>query len=90
MLTRQISEKLRSWANQYPIVTITGPRQSGKTTLAQALFASHDYVSLEELDNRRFASEDPRGFLEAFKEGAVIDEVQNAPDLLSYLQEANC
>lgn len=86
MIQRQLSEKLRAWANQYPVVTITGPRQSGKTTLARALFPAHHYISLEELDNRRFAKEDPRGFLEEFKEGAVIDEIQNAPDLLSYLQ----
>lgn len=86
MIHRQLSEKVLSWAGQYPVVTITGPRQSGKTTLARALFPDHGYVSLEELDNRRFAIEDPRGFLAEFKEGAVIDEVQNAPDLMSYLQ----
>lgn len=86
MIKRQLSHKLLSWSRQYPIVTISGPRQSGKTTLARALFPSHAYISLEELDNRRFAVEDPRGFLEEFKQGAVIDEVQNAPDLLSYLQ----
>ena len=86
MIRRELSDKLLSWARQYPIVTITGPRQSGKTTLAQALFPSHHYISLEELDNRRFAVEDPRGFLQDFKQGAVIDEIQNAPDLLSYLQ----
>lgn len=86
MIERQLGAKVVTWARQYPIVTITGPRQSGKTTLARALFPDHRYVSLEELDNRRFAAEDPRGFLEEFKGGAIIDEVQNAPDLLSYLQ----
>jgi len=86
MIQRRLSAKLLTWARQYPIVTITGPRQSGKTTLAKALFPSHHYISLEEFDNRRFAAEDPRGFLEEYKQGAVIDEVQNAPNLLSYLQ----
>jgi len=86
MIKRCLSRKLLNWAEQYPVVTITGPRQSGKTTLARALFPGHAYISLEELDNRRFAAEDPRGFLEEYKAGAVIDEVQNAPDLMSYLQ----
>lgn len=70
-----------------PAVAVTGPRQSGKTTLCRATFPDHRYVSLEPLDNRRFATEDPRGFLEEYGEGAVLDEVQRAPDLFSYLQE---
>jgi uncharacterized protein len=73
-------------AQGFPILTITGPRQSGKTTLARALFAERPYVSLENPEQREFATTDPRGFLARFGHGAVIDEVQHCPDLLSYLQ----
>ena len=67
-------------------MTLTGPRQSGKTTLVKACFADHQYVSLEDPDSRSFALEDPRGFLGQFREGVVLDEVQRAPDLFSYIQ----
>ena len=69
------------------MVAITGPRQSGKTTLAQQVFPEKSYISLEPLDNREFANQNPRGFLEEYREGAIIDEVQHAPDLLSYIQD---
>ncbi|MEM1202331.1 MAG: ATP-binding protein [Acidobacteriota bacterium] len=70
----------------YPVVAVTGPRQSGKTTLVRALFPKRPYVSLENLDDLDFATTDPRGFLGQFPDGAVLDEVQRAPQLFSYLQ----
>ena len=70
----------------YPVITVTGPRQSGKTTLARATFADKPYVSLETPDEREFADTDPRGFLARFPTGAIIDEVQQVPALLSWIQ----
>jgi len=69
-----------------PVVTVTGPRQSGKTTLCRTVFPDRPYVSLEGTDVRAYARDDPRGFLHEYRRGAVIDEVQRAPDLTSYLQ----
>ncbi len=86
MIKRKISDKVLQLAKQYPVVTITGPRQSGKTTLCRHIFRDREYVSLEDLDERDFARSDPRGFLNRFPEGSVIDEVQRVPDLLSYIQ----
>jgi predicted AAA+ superfamily ATPase len=86
MIERAITPFLRRTASQYPVVTITGPRQSGKTTLARSVFPDLPYVSLEEPDTRRYATEDPRGFLAAHAAGAVLDEVQRVPELPSYLQ----
>ncbi len=73
MVPRVLEKKLRALAKRFPVVTITGPRQSGKTTLARAVFARHAYVSLEAPDVRAFASADPRGFLEPLANGAVLD-----------------
>lgn len=86
MIQREISAKTLQWAKQYPVVTITGPRQSGKTTLCKMLFPEKAYVSLENIDDRQFAENDPKGFLARFPKGAVIDEIQRVPDLLSYIQ----
>jgi uncharacterized protein len=70
----------------YPIVAVTGPRQSGKTTFVRSQCLDKPYANLEEPDTREFASTDPRGFLAQFPDGAVLDEVQRAPSLFSYLQ----
>ncbi len=77
---------LKRSAADYPIVTLTGPRQSGKTTLVRAVFPKHEYVSLEDPDLRTFATEDGRGFLAQFAGPVVLDEVQRAPELFSYIQ----
>lgn len=86
MIQRTLSKKLKEYSQQYPILTITGPRQSGKTTLVRNLFSKYNYLSLEDPDNRRYATEDPRGFIGQYGEAVIIDEAQNAPDLFSYLQ----
>lgn len=86
MLPRRLAPSLKRLAASFPIVAVTGPRQSGKTTLARALFADKAYVSLEDPQERAFAEEDPRGFLARFETGAVFDEAQRWPDLFSYLQ----
>ena len=86
MITRDLTRRLKKAAGAFPAITLTGPRQSGKTTLCKAIFPEHRYTTLESPDIRAFAAEDPRGFLAQFPRGAIIDEVQRAPDLLSYLQ----
>ena len=83
---RFAEKTLKDLAKSYPALVITGPRQSGKTTLTKKVFDDKDYVSLEDLDTREFAQEDPRGFLDQYKAGAILDEVQRCPDLFSYLQ----
>lgn len=86
MLERTLSKKISSLAQQYPVVTVTGPRQSGKTTLAKMVFTNHDYVSLEEPNEREFALSDPKGFLKRYSGGVIFDEIQRVPALLSYIQ----
>jgi hypothetical protein len=85
-VARTASKTLRRFARGYPVLTITGPRQSGKTTLARTTFPGKRYVSLENPDERLFATQDPKAFLDRFPDGAILDEVQHCPDLLSYLQ----
>ncbi len=87
MIERNLQANLCELANTMPVVAVTGPRQSGKTTLCRYAFPEKPYVSLEPLDIRDYAVKDPRGFLRDYQAGAVIDEIQHAPDLLSYLQE---
>jgi hypothetical protein len=86
MIPRTALPVLRSLAADYPVVTVTGPRQSGKTTLCRAAFEGKPYVNLEQPDVRAFAQDDPRGFLRAYADGAILDEIQQAPELPSYLQ----
>ena len=86
MISRDIQPLFEQLARQYPVVTLTGPRQSGKTTLAKSVFPNKPYVTLEDPDTRRFAIDDPRGFLAGLHGGAILDEIQRAPELSSYLQ----
>lgn len=86
MIYRNIEDALRKLADQYPAVTLTGPRQSGKTTLCRSAFPNKPYFTFEAPDVRSRALSDPRSFLAALPHGAVFDEVQRVPDLLSYLQ----
>ena len=88
MFRRAMAKELAAAARRLPVVTLTGPRQSGKTTLIRAVFPRHDYVSLERPDERARAQDDPLGFLSRFRGGVILDEVQRAPDLLSYVQTA--
>jgi predicted AAA+ superfamily ATPase len=86
MLARDAEKTLIRLAKSFPVVAITGPRQAGKTTLAKAVFKDKPYVSLENPDEREFAQNDPKRFLARFPNGAVLDEVQRCPALLSWLQ----
>lgn len=86
MISRQLTPRLLQLAQAFPIITLTGPRQSGKSTLVRAVFPELPYLSLEDPDVRELARQDPRRFLAAYPQGAVFDEVQRVPDLFSYLQ----
>ncbi len=86
MIEREITRRLTTLFEQYPFVTVTGPRQSGKTTLCRSAFPDLEYANLEAPDQRDFAESDPRALLSQLGEGAIIDEVQHVPELLSYLQ----
>jgi predicted AAA+ superfamily ATPase len=78
-IPRNAEYRLKHFANGYPVLVVTGPRQSGKSTLVRHAFPEHRYVSLEDLDQREFAETDPRGFLNQFTEGAILDEAQHCP-----------
>ncbi len=88
MIGRALAGKLAAMAGSFPVVTLTGPRQSGKSTLVKETFPEYRYVSLEDPDIRAFAQEDPRLFLERYDEEVVIDEAQHVPELFSYMQGA--
>jgi predicted AAA+ superfamily ATPase len=86
MIPRTLAAELRRMLKKFPIVSLTGPRQSGKSTLLRHALPGYAYVSLEEPDNRLFCQTDPRGFLETYAGRTIIDEAQHAPGLFSYLQ----
>ena len=87
MIARTLTSKIIALAQKFQVITLTGPRQSGKTTLVKAAFPTLPYVSLEEPDIRQIALTDPRGFLSNYPTGAILDEIQNTPDLFSYIQK---
>jgi predicted AAA+ superfamily ATPase len=86
MIERTLTAKMIALAQKFQVLTLTGPRQSGKTTLVRAAFPALPYVSLEEPDIRQLALADPRGFLANYPAGAILDEIQNTPELFSYIQ----
>jgi len=86
MIQREIRGKILELAQKFSVITLTGPRQSGKTTLLRHLFPDKAYITLEDLDTRHYAAEDPRAFLAALPDGAILDEVQRVPELFSWLQ----
>ena len=87
MIPRKAEEEIKSLSKQFKAIAVTGPRQSGKTTLVRKVFSDKQYVNLENPDIRRFAIDDPRGFLSTYSDGAILDEVQRTPELFSYLQQ---
>ncbi len=86
MYKRLMINALKLLSKKYPVITLLGPRQAGKTTLVRYAFPEKPYVNLEDADNRALANEDPKSFMEAYPEGAIFDEVQRTPHLLSYIQ----
>jgi predicted AAA+ superfamily ATPase len=86
VIHRTALKKINYFASKYPVITLTGPRQSGKSTLLKSAFPTYKYVSLEDPDVRLIAQSDPRGFLKTYNSKTIIDEVQNVPELFSYIQ----
>jgi len=87
MIPRHLQPELQTQLSEYPIVTILGPRESGKTTLLKAVLPDYQYVNLENPETRQFATDDPKAFLKQYSERTIFDEIQRTPHLLSYLQE---
>jgi predicted AAA+ superfamily ATPase len=86
MIRRQIEKELLILVTEYPVVTILGPRQAGKTTLAKEVLKAYEYSNLEIPEIRHFAQEDPKAYLAQFSSRVIIDEIQRVPQLLSYIQ----
>lgn len=86
MIKRKIEHVLREKATTFSVVTLTGPRQSGKSTLCQMVFPDYQYINLEDLNHRKFATEDPAGFIEQYSGGVILDEIQRVPELTSQIQ----
>ncbi|MBE0663011.1 MAG: ATP-binding protein [Bacteroidales bacterium] len=86
MISRSIKKRIQSLEGKYPVISVTGPRQSGKTTLVKAIFKDFHYANLEDISTREYALTDPKGFLKAFGDLLIIDEAQYAPQLFSYIQ----
>ena len=86
MIERELKNEILGMSKIYPIITIIGPRQSGKTSLIKSLFPNKTYVNLEQLNERNLAKEDPERFMERYEKGAILDEIQLVPELLSYIQ----
>jgi len=86
MIPRETAKIIGKLRKQFPVITLTGPRQSGKTTLLKSIYTDIPYINLEDIDVRNVALNDPRGFLSNFPGGAVLDEIQRTPELFSYLQ----
>ena len=86
MIPRHAADRLRALARGFPVLAVTGPRQSGKTTLVRSVFGRKPYASFEDPDVREQPARDPRGFLARYPDGCVIDEAQRLPEVFSYLQ----
>lgn len=86
MIKRQLEDKIKSLVGKYPVLSITGPRQSGKTTLVRQLFSDYTYVNFEDIEQKNFASTDPKNFLDSMGKYLIIDEAQYVPEIFSYLQ----
>ena len=86
MIKRRLAKELKILITEYPVVTILGPRQAGKTTLAREFLKGYAYSNLEDPSVRSFAEEDPKAYLAQFKSKVIIDEIQRVPNLLSYIQ----
>ncbi|MFQ3547889.1 MAG: AAA family ATPase, partial [Termitinemataceae bacterium] len=88
MIPRKAADSLRRLEKGFPVLCITGPRQSGKTTLAKACYPNKPYLSLEDPDIAALAREDPRGLLDTYRDGLILDEIQAVPEVFTYLKTA--